>query len=82
VHSCTGDGQRIWGKGNSVGHVIIDGAIAGEKIKRHLPELSEKLGEEGMINIEGIVNSYAFLHNQSPQSWTFELDLRTSIEKW
>ncbi len=48
---------------------------------RHLPELVEKLGEEGMINIEGIVNSYAFLYNQSPQSWTFELDLRTSIEK-
>jgi NAD(P)-dependent dehydrogenase (short-subunit alcohol dehydrogenase family) len=69
-------------KGIHVGHVIIDGAIAGEKIKRHLPELAEKLGEEGMINIEGIVNSYAFLHNQSPQSWTFELDLRTSIEKW
>ena len=69
-------------KGIHVGHVIIDSAIAGEKIKRHLPELAEKLGEEGMINIEGIVNSYAFLHNQSPQSWTFELDLRTSIEKW
>jgi NAD(P)-dependent dehydrogenase (short-subunit alcohol dehydrogenase family) len=69
-------------KGIHVGHVIIDGAIAGEKIKRHLPELTKKLGEEGMINIEGIVNSYAFLHNQSPQSWTFELDLRTSIEKW
>jgi hypothetical protein len=34
-----------------------------------------------MINIEGIDNNYAFLYNQSPQSWTFELDLRTSIEK-
>ena len=68
-------------KGIHVGHVIIDGAIAGEKIKRHLPELTKKLGEKGMINIEGIVNSYAFLYNQSPQSWTFELDLRTSIEK-
>ena len=64
-------------KGIHVGHVIIDGAIAREKIKRHLPELAEKLGEEGMINIEGIVNSYVFLHNQSPQSWIFELDLRT-----
>ena len=49
-----------------VGNFIIDGAIAGEKIKCHLPELPEKLGEEGMINIEGIVNSYAFLQNQSP----------------
>ena len=69
-------------KGIHVGHVIIDGAIAGDKIKRHLPELAEKLGEKGMINIEGIVDSYSYLYNQSPQSWTFELDLRTSIEKW
>ena len=69
-------------KGIHVGHVIIDGAIAGDKIKRYLPDLAEKLGEEGMINLEGIVDSYSYLYNQSPQSWTFELDLRTSIEKW
>ena len=69
-------------RGIHVGHVVVDGAIAGDKIKRHLPELAEKLGEEGMINIEGIVESYSYLYNQSPQSWTFELDMRTSIEKW
>ena len=69
-------------KGIHVGHVIIDGAIAGDKIKRNLPELAEKLGKEGMINLEGIVDSYSYLYNQPPQSWTFELDLRTSIEKW
>jgi NAD(P)-dependent dehydrogenase (short-subunit alcohol dehydrogenase family) len=69
-------------QGIHVGHLIIDGAIAGEKIKRHLPELAEKLGEDGMIKIEGIVDSYVHLYQQSPQSWTFELDLRTSIEKW
>jgi predicted amidohydrolase len=69
-------------QGIHVGHLIIDGAIAGEKIKRHLPELAEKLGEDGMIKIEGIVDSYVHLYHQSPQSWTFELDLRTSIEKW
>ena len=69
-------------KGIHVGHVIIDGAIAGDKIKRNLPELAEKLGKEGMINLEGIVDSYSYLYHQSPQSWTFELDLRTSIEKW
>ena len=69
-------------KGIHVGHVIIDGAIDGDKIKRHLPDLAEKLGEEGMINLEGIVDSYSYLYNQPPQSWTFELDLRTSIEKW
>ena len=35
-----------------------------------------------MINLEGIVDSYVYLHRQHPQAWTFELDLRTSMEKW
>ena len=69
-------------KGIHVGHVIIDGAIAGDKIMRRLPELAKKLGEEGMINLEGIVESYVHLYSQSAGAWTFELDLRTSIEKW
>ena len=49
---------------------------------RRLPELAKKLGEDGMIKIEGIVDGYVYLYNQLPQAWTFELDLRTSIEKW
>jgi hypothetical protein len=49
---------------------------------RHLPELAKKLGEDGMINLEGIVESYVHLYRQSTGAWTFELDLRTSIEKW
>ena len=69
-------------RGIHVGHVVIDGAVAGDKIMRHLPELAKKLGEDGMIKIEGIVDGYEYLYNQSPQAWTFELDLRTYIEKW
>ena len=69
-------------KGIHVGHVIIDGAIAGDKFMRRLPELAKKLGEDGMIKIEGIVDGYVYLYNQLPQAWTFEIDLRTSIEKW
>ena len=69
-------------EGIHVAHVIIDGAINGEKIKTNAPEYAAKLGEEGMINLEGIVDSYVYLHRQHPQAWTFELDLRTSVEKW
>lgn len=68
--------------GIHVGHVIVDGVIDGEKVKNNLPILAKNLGEEGMINIQSIVDSYLFLYNQSPRAWTFELDLRTSIEKW
>ena len=65
-----------------VGHVIVDGAINGEKIKTRWPEYAEKLGDEGMISIDGIVDAYEFLYKQPVTAWTFEVDLRTSIESW
>ena len=69
-------------KGIHVGHVIVDGAIAGEKIMNRIPNFAEKLDEGRLINLEGIVDGYVFLYKQSAQAWTFELDLRTSKEKW
>jgi hypothetical protein len=35
-----------------------------------------------MISIEGIVDGYVFLHHQPRRAWTFEIDVRTSQEKW
>ncbi len=68
--------------GIHVGHVVIDGPIGGEKIKLGVPEYAAKLGDEGMINIDGIVDGYVYLYQQPRQAWTFELDVRTSLEKW
>ena len=69
-------------QGIHIGHVVIDGAIAGEKIMNRIPNFAEKLDERRLINLEGIVDGYVFLYKQSAQAWTFELDLRTSKEKW
>jgi NAD(P)-dependent dehydrogenase (short-subunit alcohol dehydrogenase family) len=69
-------------EGVHVGHVVIDGAIAGDKIRKGLPEYAEKLGEEGMIDLDGIVDGYVYLYRQSPRAWTFELDVRTAKERW
>jgi NAD(P)-dependent dehydrogenase (short-subunit alcohol dehydrogenase family) len=68
--------------GIHVGHVVVDGPIGGDKIMTRFREYAEKLGEEGMISIEGIVDGYAFLHRQPRRAWTFEIDVRTSKEKW
>ena len=65
-----------------VGHVIVDGPVGGEKIKTRFPERAEKLGEEGMISIQGIVDGYEFLYRQPTNAWSFEIDMRTSKEKW
>ena len=68
--------------GIHVGHMIIDGTIAGDKVIKGNPDYALKLGEAGMVNLDGIVDSYVHLYRQQPQAWTFELDLRTSIENW
>ena len=69
-------------EGLHVAHVIIDGAINGEKIKKKVPEYAARLGDQGMIHLEGIVDAYVYLHKQRQKAWSFELDLRTSVEKW
>ncbi len=69
-------------EGIHVGHLIIDGPIGGERIFNRNPKYAKKLGKRGLINIHGIVDSYVYLYNQPREAWTFELDLRTSIEKW
>jgi NAD(P)-dependent dehydrogenase (short-subunit alcohol dehydrogenase family) len=68
--------------GIHVGHVVVDGAIGGEKVMTRFPDYAEQLGEEGMISIEGIVDGYVFLYHQPRRAWTFEIDVRTSQEKW
>ena len=74
--------KEVAADGIHVGHVVVDGPIGGEKIKRGLPDYAERLGEHGMIDLDGIVDAFEFLHAQPPSAWSFEVDLRTSVERW
>ncbi len=68
-------------EGLHVAHVIIDGGIAGQKqFDRLGPENDEHL--QKLISLEGLADAYWQLYCQQPQAWTFELDLRTSVEAW
>jgi NAD(P)-dependent dehydrogenase (short-subunit alcohol dehydrogenase family) len=68
---------RAYGpQGLHVAHVVIDGAIAGEKIVRGLPQVAQHLGEDGMLSLEGLADAYWYLHTQPKTTWTHELDLR------
>ncbi len=69
-------------EGIHVGHVVVDGAIGGDKIMKGLPQYAEKLGEQGMIAIDGIVDAFEYLYNQPQRAWSFEVDVRTSVERW
>ena len=37
---------------------------------------------QSLIGIEAIVNAFAFLYGQPARGWSFEVDVRTSRERW
>jgi NAD(P)-dependent dehydrogenase (short-subunit alcohol dehydrogenase family) len=63
-------------QGLHVGHVIIDGMIDGEQLNRRFPDLKQRQGEDGMLNVDAIADAYWGLHAQHRSAWTLELDLR------
>jgi hypothetical protein len=66
--------------GIHVGHVVVDGGIAGDKIFSRVPDAASR--EDSLISIAAIVDAFAFLYGQPPRGWSFELDVRTSRETW
>jgi hypothetical protein len=67
-------------EGIHVSHVVVDGAVDGEKIRRRFPDADSR--RDRMVDIEGIVECYAFLYRQQQKAWSFEIDVRTSLESW
>ncbi|MGR8947744.1 MAG: SDR family NAD(P)-dependent oxidoreductase [Gammaproteobacteria bacterium] len=65
-----------------VGHVVVDGAVGGNKIRTRLPEYAERLGEEGLVSLDAIVDIYEFMYKQPRGGWSFEIDVRTAVEDW
>jgi NAD(P)-dependent dehydrogenase (short-subunit alcohol dehydrogenase family) len=72
---------REFGKdGLHVGHVVIDGVIDGDQVNSRLPQVKERLGEEGMLQPDDIAEAYWMLHTQPRSAWTLELDVRPDRE--
>ena len=62
-------------KGVHVAHVVIDGGIAGERLER-IAEFVRAKGEDGLLDLDAIADTYWMLHQQHRTAWTHELDLR------
>jgi NAD(P)-dependent dehydrogenase (short-subunit alcohol dehydrogenase family) len=65
-----------------VAHVIIDGAIDTAFIRDNFPARYAEKDQDGILSPEHIADSYWYLHGQSRDAWTFELDLRPWVERW
>jgi NAD(P)-dependent dehydrogenase (short-subunit alcohol dehydrogenase family) len=65
-----------------VGHVVVDGGIAGERLLSRVPGLAGQRGPDGMLDIDAIADAYWFLHHQQRSAWTLELDVRPWAESF
>jgi len=66
-------------QGVHVAHVVIDGGIAGERLQR-FAEFVRAKGEDGLLDLDAIADTYWMLHQQHRSAWTHELDLRPAKE--
>ena len=79
---CQSIAKEFGPKGIHIAHFIIDGVINGDKVVKGFPEFAEKLGEEGMLNLDAIAQTYWSIHQQDKSAWTHEVDLRPNIESF
>ena len=62
--------------GIHVAHVVIDGGILGERLVSRNPQILEQRGEDGLLEIDAIAETYWHLHCQPRSAWAQEIDLR------
>jgi NAD(P)-dependent dehydrogenase (short-subunit alcohol dehydrogenase family) len=74
--------RELGPQGIHVGHVIVDGAIDTAFIRDSFPERYAAKAEDGILDPDHIADAYWFLHAQSRDAWTHELDLRPWTEKF
>jgi NAD(P)-dependent dehydrogenase (short-subunit alcohol dehydrogenase family) len=68
-----------------VAHLIIDGGIDSEAIRRRLSAATGTMPDlppDGLIQTRSVAEAYWMLHNQPRDGWTHELDLRPYSERW
>jgi NAD(P)-dependent dehydrogenase (short-subunit alcohol dehydrogenase family) len=62
--------------GIHVAHVVIDGGIDGERLRKGAPQMVQQRGEDGLLGIEAIAEVYWQIHSQPRSAWAHEIDLR------
>jgi NAD(P)-dependent dehydrogenase (short-subunit alcohol dehydrogenase family) len=62
--------------GIHVAHVVIDGGIDGERLRTRAPDMVKARGEDGLLAVDAIAETYWHLYRQPRSAWAQEIDLR------
>jgi NAD(P)-dependent dehydrogenase (short-subunit alcohol dehydrogenase family) len=63
-------------RGVHVAHIVIDGGIDGDQLRRNAPGFVSEAGEDGLLSPAALAETYWQLHAQHRSAWTHELDVR------
>jgi NAD(P)-dependent dehydrogenase (short-subunit alcohol dehydrogenase family) len=70
--------RELHPKGIHVAHVVIDGQIDSPRVR----SMSPSRATHTFLDPDSIAEAYWQLHRQPPNTWTQELELRPSVEKF
>lgn len=62
--------------GIHVAHIVIDGGIDGDRLRNSRPEVVRERGEDGLLGVDAIAETFWHLYRQPRSAWTQEIDLR------
>lgn len=74
--------RELGPKGLHIAHIVIDGLIDTAATRANFPQRVVEAGQDGILQPDHIAEAYWWLHQQPRDVWTFELDLRPSVERW
>lgn len=69
-------------RGVHVAHIVVDGVINGERVRKIAPEFMDRLGEDGSLDPDDMAEAFWAVHQQPRTAWTQELDIRPFKENW
>jgi hypothetical protein len=82
VSRAEGVAREFGPSGIHLAHVIVDGAIDGDRARASIANADERFGANGMLHPDRIADSYLMLHRQHRSAWTQQLDLRPWSESF
>lgn len=74
--------RELGPEGIHVSHIVIDGPIDTKWTRELFPDWFETRPEDGVMKPDELAEIYWQLHSQPRSGWTFEADVRPSIEPW
>jgi len=77
--------RELGPKNIHVAHLIIDAGVDTEFVRERIKARGadpDALPEDTLMDPKSVAEAYWYLHSQSRDGWTFELDLRPYAERW